>query len=332
VDGEARKEEHTGRALEGLRVVEVGQGVGAPLCARLFADYGADVVKVEPTEDGDPSRQWGPVPQDVAHPEKSGTFFFLNSGKRGVTLDLDAEADRRQLFDLLRDADVFIDDQRRHQMRARRLTPDVLSRLNPELVSISITPFGQTGPYADWNGYDLNAYHLTGCGSRYCGRPDAAPLEQGTFSTEFFGAFAGAAWGMAALLGRDRVGGGQHLDVSCAEVVAALFVGAQNIGAYAQDGVYEKRSGRGMSLAAPATILPCADGYVWMIALEPAQWRGLRKAMGDPEWAQVELFDDMFERGRNADVIYPLLEAWSRKHAKQHIMEICQAHGCPVRA
>lgn len=318
--------------LAGLRVVELGNGVSAPFCARLFADYGADVIKVEPRGKGDDSRHWGPFPQDQPDPEQSGTFFFLNTGKRSVELDLDSSQDRSDLRRLLAEADLLVENQRPSRMRACGFDADALSELNPDLVTISITPFGGTGPYADWNGYDLNAYHLTACGSRYCGRADEAPLEQGTFASEFFAAVAGAAWGLASLLGRDLIGGGQHLDVACSEVLAALFVGAQNIGAYAQDGRYEKRSGRGMSLAAPATILPCIDGYVWMIALEIGQWHGLRRAMGDPEWAQVELFDDMFERGRNADILYPLLEEWTRRHSKLEIMEACQAEGTPVTA
>jgi len=320
------------RALAGLRIVELGEGVSAPFCARLFADYGADVIKIETPRKGDLSRQWGPFAEDVPEIETSGSFFFLNSGKRSIQLDLDSGEDRERLRSLLGEADLFIENQRPARMREWELDPARVAQLNPDLVTISITPYGQSGPYADWNGYDLNAYHLTACGSRYCGRPDAPPLEQGTFSTEFFAAYAAAGWGMASVLGRKLVGGGQHLDVSSAEVVAALFVGAQNIGAYAQEGRYEKRSGIGMSLAAPASILPCADGHVWMMALETAQWHGLRAAMGDPEWARVELFDDMFERGRNSDIIYPLIEEWTREHSKQHIMDVCQANGCPATA
>jgi crotonobetainyl-CoA:carnitine CoA-transferase CaiB-like acyl-CoA transferase len=114
--------------------------------------------------------------------------------------------------------------------------------------------------------------------------------------------------------------------------VAALFVGAQNIGGYAQDGVFEKRTGVGMPLGAPATIVPCKDGYVWMMALEPGQWNGLCKAMGNPEWAQAELFQDMFARGQNADVIYPLIEQWTLEHTKWEVMDVCQANGCPTTA
>jgi len=197
---------------------------------------------------------------------------------------------------------------------------------------ISITPFGQTGPYAEWKAYDLNAYHLTASGSRYCGRPGEPPLEHGTFSAEFFGAYTVAAWGLAAVHGRERAGGSQHLDVSCAEALAALFVGCQNIGAYAQDGVSGQRTGVGMPLGAPATILPCKDGHVWMMALEPGQWDGLSRAMGDPEWARLEMFQDMFVRAENAEAIYPLIEQWTMERTKQEIMDLCQANGCPTTA
>jgi crotonobetainyl-CoA:carnitine CoA-transferase CaiB-like acyl-CoA transferase len=318
-------------ALAGIRVVELGNGVSAAFCARLFADYGADVIKVEPPG-GDVTRRWGPFPGDDPDAEKSGLFFFLNTNKRGITLDPNTPEGREHLLDLLSRADVFIENNAPRQMRDWGLDYATVSALNPELVMISITPFGQTGPYADWKGGDLNAFHLSGTGNRYCGRPGEPPLEHGTFSADFFGAYVATAWGVAAVAGRERVGAGQQIDVSCAEAIAALFVGAQNIGGMAQDGASGKRTGVGMPLGAPATILPCKDGYVWMMALERGQWEGLCRAMGDPEWAQVEMFQDMFSRAQNADVIYPLIEQWAIEHTKQEIMDLCQTNGCPTTA
>jgi len=305
--------------------------VSAPYCAKLFADYGADVVKVEPPA-GDTARTWGPFPGDAPHPEKSGLFFFLNTNKRGITIDVTIARGRALLLDLLCDADVLIENQLPSQMRALQLDYATLRSANPDLVVVSITPFGQTGPYAEWNGYDLNAYHLTGASHRYCGRPGEAPPEHGTFAADFYGAMTGAAWGLAAVLGRDLVGGGQHVDVSSAEAIAATFVGGQNIGALAQDGKWERRTGVGMPLGAPATILPCKDGHVWMLALEPGQWNGLVRVMGDPEWAQIDMFQDMFSRAQNSDVIYPMIEEWTMQHGKFELMEKCQAAGCPVTA
>jgi crotonobetainyl-CoA:carnitine CoA-transferase CaiB-like acyl-CoA transferase len=318
-------------ALEGITAIDMGQAVSAPYCAKLFADFGADVIKVEPPE-GEIARRWGPFPGDEPHPEKSGLYFFLNTNKRGVTLDVTVPQGREILLELLQKADVLIENNPPRMMREWGIDYPNLAEVNPNLVMISITPFGQTGPYADWKGSDLNAYHLSGASHRYCGLPGHAPLEHGTFAADFFGAVAASSWGLAAVYGRDNVGGGQHVDVSCAEAIAAAFVGGQNIGGFAQDGIFDRRTGVGMPLGAPATILPCKDGHVWMLALEPGQWNGVRRVMGDPEWAELEMFQDMFVRAQNAEAIYPLIEQWTMEHGKMEIMERCQAEGAPVTA
>jgi crotonobetainyl-CoA:carnitine CoA-transferase CaiB-like acyl-CoA transferase len=318
-------------ALDGIRVVDFGQMVSAPFCAKLFSDYGADVIKVE-LPAGDAARYTGPFPQDVPHPEKSGLFFVNNTNKRGVTCDVATAAGKALFLRLLEWADVLIENNLPKQMLDWGLDYESMARVNDNLVVISITPFGQTGPYSSWNAYDLNAYHLSGASSRYCGRPGEMPLEHGTFAADYFGAVSAASWGLAAVYGRGNAGGGQQVDVSCAEAIAAAFVGGQNIGGYAQDGKFDKRTGVGMPLGAPATIMPCKDGHVWMLALETGQWQGLKEVMGNPEWADMELFDDMFMRAQNADVIYSFIEEWTMQHGKMEIMEKCQAAGCPITA
>ncbi len=318
-------------ALAGIKVVEFGQVVSAPYCAKLFSDFGADVIKVE-LPAGDAARRMGPFPGDVPNPEKSGLFFINNTNKRGVTCDVASDAGRALFLRMLEWADILIENNLPRQMQKWGLDFETLHAANPRLVVISITPFGQTGPYSAWNGIDLNAYHLSGASNRYCGRPGEAPLEHGTFSADYFGAVTAATWGMGACFGREQVGGGQQVDVSCAEAIAATFVGGQNIGGYAQDGIFDKRTGVGMPQGAPATIVPCRDGHVWMLALEPGQWNGLRKVMGNPEWADLDLFQDMRARAENADLIYPFIEEWAMQHDKMEIMEKCQAAGCPITA
>lgn len=318
-------------ALAGVKVVELGEMVSAPYCAKLFADFGADVIKVE-RRAGDAARRMGPYPADRPHLERSGLYFFHNTNKRGVTCEPHTEQGGALLRRLLSWADVLIENRSPSEMRNWRLDYSSLVATHPHLIVISITPFGQSGPYRDWIGYDLNAFHLTGASSRYCGRPGEMPLEHGTFAADYYGAVTGASWGLAALFGRQLVGGGQQIDVSCAEAIAATFVGGQNIGDLAQNGHFARRTGVGMPLGAPATILPCRDGYVWMLALEPGQWNGLRAVMGNPEWADLEMFQDMFTRAQNSDLIYHFLEEWARGHDKMEIMDKCQAAGCPVTA
>ncbi len=318
------------RLLEGLRVVELGERIAAPYCGRLFAESGATVVKVEPPA-GDVTRRWGPFAGDRPDPERSGLFHFLNAEKRSVVLDLERPADREHFRVLVADADLLIESRRPGELAALGLDAATLARDNPGLVQLSITPFGQTGPYRDWKGYDHNAYHLSGSGHRYCGRPDRAPLEQGTFLADFYGAIAGAAWALAAIHGREVVGGGQQLDVSTAEVLATTMVGGWNVPGFRRHGYVNKRTGIGLS-GAPASILACADGHAWVFALEPGQWKGLSKVMGDPDWMQLEIFDDVWKRGAERDVVYPLIEEWTRTRSKWDVMALCQAAGSPSTA
>ena len=178
-----------GQALEGVRVLELASGVAGPFCARLFADYGAEVLKVEDPGSGDPTRSWGPFPEDRSDPEQSGTFFFLNTSKQSVALDPSSTDDRKALLALVDEADVLVTSHSTAEMEAWELGPEAIAERNPQLVTISLTPFGLTGPMAAWKGYDLNAYHFSACGTRYCGLPDEAPLEHGTFSADFFAGY-----------------------------------------------------------------------------------------------------------------------------------------------
>jgi len=305
--------------------------VSAPYCARMFADLGADVIKVEPPN-GEAARRAGPFPGDVSHPEKSGLFFIMNTNKRGVTCDVSTAQGRELFLGLIGQADVLIENHLPAQMREWGLDYEALAVVNPNLVVVSITPYGQTGPYSHWNGCDLNAYHLSGASSRYCGYPDRMPLQHGTFSADYFGAVTGATWGLAALHGRDLVGGGQQVDVSSAEAIAATYVGGPNIGGYAQDGVFNQRTGMGNVVSAPASIVPCRDGHAWIMVMELPQWIGLRKAMGDPDWSQLEMFEDTFVRGQNGDIIYAGLTEWTMQHDKMEVMALGQAQGVPVSA
>ena len=191
-------------ALEGIKVIELAENVSAPYCAKLFADFGADVIKVEHGEGGDPARAAGPFPGDVPDPEKSGLFHFLNTNKRSVRLNVESEEGRASFIELVRSADVLIENMSPAWKREHGLDWADLGEVNPELVMISITPFGQTGPYSERKGYDLNAFHLTGASSRYCGRPGQMPLEHGTFSADFYGGSTAATWGLAAVLGREE--------------------------------------------------------------------------------------------------------------------------------
>ena len=262
-----------------------------------------------------------------------GSSSISTRGSAPIVLDLETPADRDRLRELVASADVLVDDRPPSELRRLGLTYEELSSINPDLVMISITPFGQTGPYAEWKGYDLNAFHLSGSSSRYLGRPGETPLEPGTFAADYMAGAAGAAWGLGAVFGRDRVGGGQHVDVSAAEVSAALFTGALNITTYRQTGIAEKRTGQGMVITAPAGVMPTKDGHVWMLTVEPRHWKGLATAMGDPEWmADPDLTANMFARGAQSEMIYGKVGEWLAERTSREAMDVCQANGVPTTA
>lgn len=148
-------------ALDGLRVIKVGGGAAAGYGSKLLTDLGADVIKVEPPE-GDETRRWGPFPGNEPHPERSGLFLYLNTNKRGVTLDLTRPRGRELFQGLVADADLLIHAVRPPEMAAHGLDWETVHAINPRLIECSISRFGQTGPYRDYKGYELTSTNAGG--------------------------------------------------------------------------------------------------------------------------------------------------------------------------
>ncbi|MFA5368314.1 MAG: CoA transferase, partial [Dehalococcoidia bacterium] len=152
----------TNTALGGLKVLEFAQFVSGPYCAKLLADMGAEVIKIEPPIVGDSARKREPFLDDVPGLERSGFFLFLNTSKLGITLDPDTATGRDIFLRLVAYCDVLIEDNPPSFMKERGLDYENLSKINPRLVMTSITPFGQSGPYRDYKAYNLNSYHGSG--------------------------------------------------------------------------------------------------------------------------------------------------------------------------
>ena len=146
----------TEQALTDLKVIELAEFVSGPYCTKMLADLGAEVIKVEKPGVGDIARRLGPFPDDVPHPEKSGLFLYLNSNKLGVTLNIETATGRKILKQLIEDADVFVESNPQKMMGQLGLDYESLKEINPKLVMVSITPWGHTGPYRGYKGYDIN--------------------------------------------------------------------------------------------------------------------------------------------------------------------------------
>ncbi|MCH8971976.1 MAG: CoA transferase [Acidobacteria bacterium] len=177
--------------LQGLRVVELGESVSAPYCAKLLADMGAEVVKIERPGVGDQAREYGPFLNDQPHHERSGLFLYLNTNKQGVTLDLETPTGQEILGGLLAQSQVFVHNLHPTEMDRLGVDYENLRTHNGQLVMASITPFGLTGPYRDYKAYDINLAAAGGI-CEGLGSPDREPLTFGTPEVGYFAAMAAA--------------------------------------------------------------------------------------------------------------------------------------------
>jgi crotonobetainyl-CoA:carnitine CoA-transferase CaiB-like acyl-CoA transferase len=214
-----------GSALAGLSVLEIGENVTAPYCAKLLADLGADVIKIEKPALGDPSRLRGPFPDDVPHPERSALFLYLNTSKRSLTLDFETAEGQQIVRELAAQVDVLVEDRPPGHLSELGLGYAELAERNPRLIVVSITPFGQTGPNRLHRTHHLNLYHASGHVSPFASRQaDAdrpAPCAGGWLG-EYDAGLTAALGTLAAVFGRGVTGRGQHIDLSKQEAMMCL--------------------------------------------------------------------------------------------------------------
>ena len=244
--------------FDGLKVLELAEHVAGPFAGKLFADYGADVIKVEPPE-GERSRHEGPFKDDIPDPETSALFLHLNTHKKSVTLDVESDEGRRVLRRLIDNADVVIESYRPGQLADWGLPYDELAKDHPDLVLASITPFGQSGPWRDYRGSEITLQALGGPmhlnGSSY-----REPLKSGGYVAQYHCGIATAYACVAARLRVAMGGKGDHIDQAIYEAQAG-FRDRRTVYAtgYAYTGYVAKRQPPGSRVAMGPR--PTADGY-----------------------------------------------------------------------
>jgi crotonobetainyl-CoA:carnitine CoA-transferase CaiB-like acyl-CoA transferase len=316
-------------ALAGIKVLEYCQMVAGPYCAKLLADLGAEVVKIEKPGHGDEARKRPPFPNDVPDAETSGLFLYLNTNKLSITLSVETETGRQIFKELVRGADVLVEDNAPGVMKKQGLDYEVLKELNSKLIMVSITPFGQTGSYRDHKAYPLNVFqaggegYLTPSGVENVGRP---PLKVGSFLEEYDSGLNAAIAVVAALYWRTSSGRGQFIDISKQESLISLNR-MDVIVRYANERKLLTRAQQGVPYGG---ILPCKGGdYTVFVTWEERQWDRLVSMMGNPEWARDEKFKDHGARFKHGELINALLMEWLVNFSKEELYHMGQAHGVP---
>lgn len=297
-------------ALSDLRVLDFTHYIVGPYGTKLLADYGADVIKIERPGTGDPARSLGPFPDDKPDIEKSGLFFYLNTNKRSVALDLKSAAGREAALALARDADVVVESFRPGVMASLGLGYDDLRAVNPDVLLVSVSNFGQDGPCRDWRATPLVLFGMGG--EMYSlGQPDRPPINQYPMATLVQ---SGAAVALAALAGvtnARETGEPDWADVSIFETQ----LGSQDrripsLVAYTFSGLVSQRVGN-QSLGYPVGVYPCADGYVELTGA--AHWDHVVHMLGDPpalldpKWKRPDAPISVELKTEFEEILYPWL-------------------------
>jgi benzylsuccinate CoA-transferase BbsE subunit len=310
-----------------LKIIECGRGISAAFATKLLADLGADVIKVEPPE-GDLTRRRGPFSQAKPDPEGSGLFTYLNVNKRGVVADLTDPGGRELLSSLLARADVLIHNVAPSTRAGHGLESIALGRQYPRLVTAAISIFGETGPYANYHGYELTAANASGWAFVSPGaspHADLPPLRCVGDQCDFQAGVHTAMVALGAYLHRLKSGKGQSIDIAEREVVTGLI--ENNLVHYTYAGQVASRLGS--RVIGPWFIADCSDGQIFVIAVEEDQWQRLVELMGNPEWAGEELFRDRLSRAQNNDALKALMSEWIASWKVQDLYRAAQEHRIP---
>jgi crotonobetainyl-CoA:carnitine CoA-transferase CaiB-like acyl-CoA transferase len=314
-------------ALSGITVVEYGNFITAPFCGKLLADFGAEVIKIEPHNGGDTSRCYGPFPQDSCDPEKSGLFTYLNSNKLGITLNVESSKGIEILKELINRADCFIENLERKEIDRLGLTYSSLRELNKSLIVTSISLFGRTGPYKDYTGQHINCCALSGA-SHALGFPDREPISVPLFHYDYQAGLAAAAATITALIARQKIGQGQHIDISETDV-AVNNIGVISLIYEVFLGITLKREGYrapGSLGVYPCATYKCKDGSVTATSRNRKEWMRFIEAMGNPDWAKDARYQDPIAIRDYPEEVDRYLEPWLMEHTKEEILKIAQKY------
>ncbi|WP_111412479.1 CaiB/BaiF CoA transferase family protein [Billgrantia lactosivorans] len=311
--------------LDDVKVLELGQLIAGPYCGQVLADFGAQVVKVEPPGKGDAMRQWG-----EADPQDGEPLWWnvIARNKQSLTLDLRQPRGQALLRELARQADVVIENFRPGTMERWGLGYEALSRDNPGLVMVRVTGFGQDGPYASRAGFASVCEAMGGL--RYIsGYPDRPPVRVGISLGDTLAGVHAALGTMMALHQRARSGCGQVVDSSIFESVLAMMESL--VPEYARAGKVRERSGSFLPKIAPSNAYPARDGRDVIIgANQDTVFRRLCEAMGQPGLADHPDYATHRARGEHQQAIDDLVATWTRQHDAQQVVDILARAGVPA--
>ncbi len=309
--------------LTDIRVLEMGQLLAGPFCGQLLADFGADVIKFEQPEIGDPMRQWG---REKPH-GKSLWWPVVARNKKSATLNLRTEEGQTIIRDLVAKSDVLLENFRPGTLERWNLSYDELSAINPRLIMVRVTGFGQTGPYSSRAGYGAIGEAMGGL-RHVVGDPSTPPSRMGISIGDELAAVYATMGTLMAIHARERTGRGQVVDSAIYEAVLGMMESL--ITEYDQAGYIRERTGAVLPNVAPSNVFPTRDGKLMLIAAnQDTVFKRLAAAMGRPELADDERYATHSARGRHMRELDGLIADWTVTIDREDLEETLNEHGVP---
>jgi crotonobetainyl-CoA:carnitine CoA-transferase CaiB-like acyl-CoA transferase len=312
-------------ALEGIRVIELGQLIAGPFCGQLLGDMGAEVIKVEPPSvdgkgGGDPMRNWGRGDDKL-------WWEVVARNKKAVSANLRLPEGQELVRKLATHADILIENFKPGTIEKWGLGPDVLHAINPRLIIVRVSGYGQTGPYSERAGFGGIGEAMGGW--RYVvGDPDRPPSRMGISIGDTLAATYGCMGALAALHARERTGKGQIVDSALYEAV--LQVMESVVPEYDQSGYIRERSGSYLPGIAPSNVYKCKDGDYLIGANQDAIWARLAQAMGQPELASDPRYVDHVSRGKNQIELDARIQDWTKTLTVAELESLMIKHSIPA--
>jgi formyl-CoA transferase len=309
--------------LAGLRLIEMGTLLAGPFCGQLMGDFGAEVIKVEPPKQGDPMRVWG---REKAH-GMSLWWPVVARNKKSVTLNLREQEGQELARDLIKKADFLLENFRPGTMERWGLSYDELYKINPRLIMIRVSGFGQTGPYAERAGFGAVGESMGGL--RYvCGDPTTPPSRMGISIGDTLAATFACIGALTALYHREQTGEGQVVDSAIYEAVLNMMESL--ITEYDKAGYIRERTGAILPNVAPSNVYPTKDGKMLLIAAnQDTVFKRLTEAMGRPELAQDERYATHTARGAVQKELDDLIGEWTKTINASELEDMMEKHGIP---
>lgn len=311
------------KALAGLKVVDLTSALSGPFCTMFFADFGAEVIKIEPVG-GEQCRTWGPFDKKSG---ESGFYCYVNRNKKGCTLNLKSEKGLQMFYDLVKDADFLCENYKGGVTQKLKIDYETIKKINPSIIYVSGSGFGEDSPISHRPCYDIVAQAMGGM-LYLTGFPDNDPVKVGPSVADHASGIYQAVGALIALYHREKTGEGQHVDVAMFDTIFSMLETA--IPYYTMEDVISERNGNIDPSISPFDVYPCKDGFVALGVGNDRLWKNFCNIIGKPELLEDERFANNDLRVKNyKNGLMGILRNWAKDFTKKELEEMMDKAGIP---